>query len=267
VLPFYLRQPAVVTIHDVGHREQRSSYSPSAWLYLEAMTRWMAKRARFLVAVSQHTANQLQRFYDVPGERLAVIHSGVDPNMRPQPREEVERVKRSYALSLPYFLYVGRNHPRKNLPLLAQAFGRVREQGLQVEMVLAGAEGFPGQPGLKVLPYVPEADLPGLYSGSIALTLPSRFEGFGFPVLEAMGCETAVIASNAGALPEIVGEAGILLSPVDRGAWIAAMLELAQNDALRASLVERGRKHSAAFNWERTADSLWQVLDQAAASR
>jgi glycosyltransferase involved in cell wall biosynthesis len=98
-----------------------------------------------------------------------------------------------------------------------------------------------------VLPYVDPDDLPALYAGAIALTLPSRFEGFGFPAVEAMACGTAVIASTAGALPEIVGTAGILLSPDDAGAWSQAMLELASE-----------------FSWNTAASKTWRVLDAAA---
>jgi glycosyltransferase involved in cell wall biosynthesis len=112
-----------------------------------------------------------------------------------------------------------------------------------------------------VLPYVPVDELPALYAGAIALTLPSRFEGFGFPALEAMACGTAVIASTAGALPEIVGSAGILLSPDDAGAWSQAMLELASDGALQRRLIAAGGARSAEFSWASAASKTWRVLD------
>jgi glycosyltransferase involved in cell wall biosynthesis len=112
-----------------------------------------------------------------------------------------------------------------------------------------------------VLPYVAADDLPALYAGAIALTLPSRFEGFGFPALEAMACGTAVIASTAGALPEIVGSAAILLSPHDAGAWSQAMLELATDGALQRRLIAAGNARSAEFTWTNAASKTWRVLD------
>jgi glycosyltransferase involved in cell wall biosynthesis len=111
---------------------------------------------------------------------------------------------------------------------------------------------------------VPADDLPALYAGAIALTLPSRFEGFGFPALEAMACGTAVIASTAGALPEIVGTAGILLSPDDAGAWSQAMLELASDGALQRRLIVAGGARSAEFSWNTAAGKTWRVLDAVA---
>jgi len=117
--------------------------------------------------------------------------------------------------------------------------------------------------GVQVLAYVPHDDLPALYAGALALTLPSRFEGFGFPVLEAMRCGTAVLASDAGALPEIVGSAGILLSPDDPGSWSQAMIELAHDVELQRRLISAGEARSAAFTWERAAEQIWRVLDAA----
>ncbi len=266
VLPIGLRVPGVVTIHDVGHRRERSAYSPTAWWYLELMTRSMARRARRLIAVSRSTADDLMRYYRVTPERIAVIHSGVDARMVPQSVEAVEAVLARYQLPRHYYLYVGRDHPRKNLGMLRRAFAEARRRGLTASLVLAGPGHRPvaASDGVMVLPYIPADDLPALYSGALALTLPSRFEGFGFPALEAMRCGTAVLASNAGALPEIVGTAGILLSPDDAGAWSQALLELARDVELQRRLISAGQAHSASFTWERTASQVWRVLDEAA---
>jgi glycosyltransferase involved in cell wall biosynthesis len=268
VLPAVLRAPGVVTIHDVGHRYERSAYRAADWWYLELSTRWMARRARRLIAVSQSTADDLNHFYRVPYSRIAVVHSGISQAMRPQPASEVERVRATYRLPARYYLYLGRAHPRKNLPFLLDAFAQARRTGLEASLVLAGSgHGSVRQADVHVLPYVPAADLPPLYAGARALLLPSRFEGFGFPVLEAMGCGTAVIASTAGALPEIVGQAGLLRAPQDRPGWIEAMLRLDQDEEQRQRMIEKGRAWSARFTWEAAAHEIWRVLDQAAATR
>ncbi len=265
VLPVGLRIPGVVTIHDVGHRRERAAYSAASWWYLELMMRSMVRRATRLIAVSRSTADDLVRYYRVPPERIAVIHSGVDPLMGPQSASSVGAVLARYHLPRQYYLYVGRNHPRKNLGMLRRAFADARRRGLTAGLVLAGPghETTAAGDGLQVLAYVPHEDLPALYAGALALTLPSRFEGFGFPVLEAMRCGTAVLASNAGALPEIVGSAGILLSPDDAGSWSQAMIELASDLELQRRLISAGQARSAAFTWERAAEQIWRVLDAA----
>ncbi|HYM49781.1 MAG TPA: glycosyltransferase family 1 protein [Candidatus Limnocylindrales bacterium] len=264
VLPFVLRAPGVATIHDVGHRYDARAYRPADWLYLELTTRWMARRARRLIAVSQATADDLQRRYGVEASRVTVIHSGVDPALREPAAAEVARVREAYALPARYFLYLGRNHPRKNLPFLRRSFVQARHDGMRAGLVLAG----PGHPpaaedGVRALSYVPPQDLPALYAGAIALVLPSRFEGFGFPALEAMRCGTAVIASTAGALPEIVDSAGLLLDPADGPGWIAAMRRLDEDETERQRLIAAGRIWSARFSWADAAAATWRVLEEA----
>ena len=262
VLPFSLGLKSVVTVHDVGHRHEPRAYSRAARWYLEATTRYAARRANRLIAVSQSTADDLTRFYGVPGGRIAVVHSGIDARMRPQDPSRVAEVLQRLEVGGAYFLYVGRNHPRKNLTMLRRAFDEARRRGLEAELILAGPGHQLALPGTaRVLPYVPADELPALYAGAIALTLPSRFEGFGFPALEAMACGTAVIASTAGALPEIVGTAGILLSSDDAGAWSQAMLELASDGALQGRLIAAGSARSAEFSWTNAASKTWRVLD------
>src|SRR3989454_4796651 len=238
VLPFALGLKSVVTIHDVGHRREPRSYSRRARWYLEATTRYAARRANRLIAVSKTTAHDPVRFYHLPRGRLVVVHSRVDPRMRPQDPARVADVIRRLGIAGPYFLYVGRNHPRKNLSMLRRAFDEARRRGLHANLILAGPDhdAAPSSDVVTTLPYVSPDDLPALYAGAVALTLPSRFEGFGFPALEAMGCGTAVIASSAGALPEIVGTAGILLRPDGTGASSPAMLELAGGPPRRQRL-------------------------------
>lgn len=266
VLPIALGLPSVVTVHDLGHRRERGAYSRTGWLYLELTTRYAARRAARLIAVSQSTAADLQRLYRVRAERIAVIPSGVDPRMGPQSADAVAAAAGRLGLDEPYFLFVGRNHPRKNLGMLRRAFLDARARGLHATLVLAG----PGHgrtvvtDGVITLDYVPADELPALYTGALALVMPSRFEGFGFPALEAMRCGTAVIASTAGSLPEIIGSAGVLLSPDDAGAWSQAMLELASDAALQRRLIAAGEARSAGFTWDAAAAKTWRVLERAA---
>lgn len=266
VLPVALGLNSVVTIHDVGHRRQPGAYSRTARWYLELTTRYAARRATRLIADSQSTADDLATFFGVPGGRITVVHPGVDSTMRPQDPRLVAEVTDRLGLTEPYFLFVGRNHPRKNLAMLRRAFVDARRRGLQATLVLAGPGHDPSRAdaGVIAVHYVPSDDLPALYAGAIALVLPSRFEGFGFPALEAMRCGTAVIASTAGALPEVVGTAGVLLDPDDAGAWSHAMLELSHDQELQRRLIAAGTARSATFTWETAAARTWRVLDAAA---
>jgi len=265
VLPAALGLKSVVTIHDVGHRREPGSYGRAARWYLEATTRYAARRANRLIAVSQSTADDLTRYYGVPGGRITVVHSGIGGQFNQQSPATVEEVLHRLGIAGPYFVYVGRNHPRKNLPMLRRAFDDARRRGLEAALVVVGPGHDPSSSDrVRVLPYVPADELPALYAGALALTLPSRFEGFGFPALEAMRCGTAVIASTAGALPEIVGTAGILLSPDDAGAWSQAMLELAGDPALQRRLIAAGAARSAEFTWEAAAAKTWTVLEAVA---
>jgi len=266
VLPIALGLRSVVTIHDVGHRREPGAYSRTAWLYLELTTRYAARRATRLIAVSQSTADDLTRFYGTPGGRITVVHSGVNPAMGPQDPRVVAAVTDRLGVLEPYFLFVGRNHPRKNLALLRRAFADARRRGLRASLVLAGPghDASAADDGIIAVHYVPPDDLPALYAGAIALVLPSRFEGFGFPALEAMRCGTAVIASTAGALPEIVGSAGVLLDPDDAGAWSHAMLEVSRDPDLQRRLIAAGTMRGSTFTWETAAARTWSVLEAAA---
>lgn len=266
VLPVRLGVPGVVTIHDVGHRVERHTYTFGAWWYLELTTRYMARRAARLVAVSGNTAGELIRLYRVPSDRIAVIHPGVSSHLRPPAAATVESLRRRYALAQAYFLYVGRAHPRKNLPMLLQAFSEARRRRLQADLILAGPGHHPtGVEGVRTLAYVPASDMPALYGGALALVLPSLYEGFGFPALEAMRCGTPVMASSAGSLPEVVGNAGILLSPRNLIAWSETMLQVSSDRELRQRLIDMGLSWSGQFTWQRTADQTWKVLEQACA--
>jgi len=265
VLPIATRLRSVVTIHDIGHRHDPGAYSTGARWYLEATTRYAARRANRLIAVSQSTADDLVRYYQVPAGRIAVIHSGVDERMQPQPAAHVAEVTNRLEIAGPYFLYVGRNHPRKNLPMLRRAFAEARRRGLEASLVVAGpGHGGPSSDGVRILSYVQPDELPALYAGALALAIPSHFEGFGFPALEAMRCGTAVLAASAGALPEIVGSAGILLNPDDAGAWSQAMIELARDSSLQERLIAAGQRRAADFTWSVTAVKTWRILDAVA---
>jgi glycosyltransferase involved in cell wall biosynthesis len=168
---------------------------------------------------------------------------------------------------------VGTLQPRKNLGLLVEAWAVLRERmESPPKLLLAGKRGWLYEPlvrsveerGLgdlvKFADYVERADLPALYSGALALTFPSLYEGFGLPALEAMSCGTPVVASNASSIPEVVGDAGLLLDPRDVGAWAGAVERLSHDDTAQRDMSRKGLARAARFTWERCARETFGVL-------
>src|SRR2546421_6508394 len=187
VLPFGLGLKSVVTIHDIGHRREPHAYSRTARWYLEATTRYAARRANRLIAVSKSTADDLVRFYQVPGGRISVVPSGADPRMQPQDPARVDEVLRRLGIGGAYFLYVGRNHPRKNLIMLRRAFDEARRRGLEAQLAIAGpGHGEASAGAVRRLPHVPPRHLPPLDARGVPLTLPSPLAGVRLPPLESL---------------------------------------------------------------------------------
>jgi glycosyltransferase involved in cell wall biosynthesis len=268
VLPLGYRGRSVVTVHDVGHRRVPRAYRPSTWLYLEASTRWAARVATRLIAVSVSTSDDLQRTYRVAARRITVIPEGVAPGTEPAPASTVRAVTTRYGLTEPYFLFVGTLQPRKNLDFLAQSFARVFSAG-PPWLALAGqatpaAGALDRYAAVRRLGYVPRADLVALLTGAVALVLPSHHEGFALPAVEAMACGTPVLAARVGALPDVLGAAGLLLPPRDLEAWSGALRSVREDAALRRRLIDAGLRRAGDFDWSRAAAATLEVFRDAA---
>ncbi|HLH71750.1 MAG TPA: glycosyltransferase family 1 protein [Chloroflexota bacterium] len=272
VIPVACPVPAVVTIHDLGYLWHRTAYTPLAWLLLHLGTLHNVRTARLIVADSQATATDLTTHLGVAADRIRVAYLGAPPSRGVSPSPELTT---RYGLPRRYFLFVGTLQPRKNLPRLIAAFGQLARKQADVAMVLVGAAGL-GAPALHRqaeklgiadrihwLGYVPDQDLPALFAGAVAFVFPSLYEGFGMPVLEAMARGTPVITSNSSSLPEVVGDAGLLVSPYDVTALATAMIRLLDDQSLRADLIERGRHRVAQFSWGHCADVVRRVFDEA----
>ncbi len=274
VVPLFAPGPVVVTIHDLGYRYEPEAHPWHSRLYLEWSTRWSVRRATRVIAISETTRNDLLRFYRVPEEKIRVIPHGVDPHFTPQPLEAQHRARGRYGLRGPYVLYVGTIQPRKNLVRLVRAFERLADHEPDLELVLAGSRGWLAEPieqavatsrhsqRIRLLGYVPEDDLPALYSAAAVVTLPSLYEGFGLPALEAMACGVPVVASARGALPEIAGPA-LMVDPLDVDA-LAAALRQALDPGVQQQLVAAGLEHARRFRWEAAGRATLDVLEEAA---
>lgn len=273
VIPIVCPVPAVATIHDVGYLWHRSAYTPLSWMLLHLGTLQNARAARRIVVDSRATARDLIKHFGVAESRIRVAYLG-GPSVRdvtPDP-EVIAR----YRLPPRYFLFVGTLQPRKNLTRLLEAFARISSSsGSSVGLVLAGRPGV----GASHLParaealgltdrvtwlsYVAEEHKPSLYAGARALVFPSLYEGFGLPVLEAMAWGTPVIASNVSSVPEVAGEAGLLVDPYDVDGLAQAMARILDDAALRERLIAAGRERAALFTWDRCAAEVEAALDDA----
>lgn len=281
VLPMLTHPPAAVTVHDLGHKAFPEAHTRAQVVYLEWSMRRHARKAARLIADSQATKRDLENWYGVPPDRIAVAPLGVAARFRPAAPPAIEEARR--ALGLPvgrrYVLHVGTLQPRKNLLRLVRAFATMAAGESDLDLVLAGAPGWghddpaaeARRHGLgdrvRVVGYLDAALLPGAYSGAVATALPSLYEGFGLTAAESMACGTPVAGSSTSSVPEVIGAAGLLFDPLDVAAMATALVRLSNDAALRNGLARAALERAPEFSWNRCAAAVAAALEQAAGVR
>lgn len=257
----------VVTIHDVGVLDHPEWFAPIFRFWYSILFPVLAQRVRVVLTVSQYSRRSILDKFNLPEKNVIVCPNGVNQDQfHPC---DARRVIDKYGVADSYVLFVGSIDPRKNLARLLQAWEQLNDFP-DAQLVIAGSKGsiFRESPALHAservrhLGYVPEQDLPALYSGATLFVMPSLFEGFGLTVLEAMACGTPVITSNAGALPEVSGDAAVLVDPASVVQLNEAMRALLSDAGLRLRLREKGLERVCLFSWESSAEQIWEVLEQ-----
>ena len=264
--------PGVVTVHDLCYKVHPEWFPTSRVLYYNFFMDRGIRRAARVIADSQATAEDIRHFYKIPESRIDVVPLGGVVSFHPITVKDLNVLLAAYTLPETFFLFVGTLEPRKNLLRLLEAWARA--DTAVPDLVVAGRVGWKVDPEKLIgrsldhqrvhfLDHVPQALLPALYSEAVAFVWPSLMEGFGLPLVEAMACGTPVITSYISAMKEVVGDAALTVAPHDIAALAEAMVALAEEDGLRYSLQQAGRKRAAAFSWQRTAALTWSAYQKA----
>ena len=271
--------PIVSTIHDLSFEHLPETFTRRSRAQLRLTVRGTARRAAVILTLSEFSRRDIIETYAVDPERVLVTPAAAPTNFAPVENEtELKDIRERYGIKANYLLSLGSIQPRKNLARLIEAYALLRTSraGDQLpQLVIAGKRGWLDNEiqraaqrenrneSIKFIGYVPEKDLPALYSAAICFVYPSFFEGFGLPVLEAMQCGTPVIAGNRTSLPEVAGAAALLFDPFDAGALAEAIERIIHNPDTRVELRVKGLERARIFSWTATARLTLQAYERA----
>lgn len=269
--------PVVVSVHDLSFEHLPATFNRRSRTQLRLTVRHSVRKAARVLTLSEHTRKDVIETYGVNSQRVETIPIAAPPHFGPiSDAKELQRVRHTYGIDSDYILSVGSIQPRKNLIRLIRAYELLRDNDSAVKLpklVLVGKRAWLYDETLRALEktalgehviltgYVPESDLPPLYSGALCLVYPSFFEGFGLPPLEAMQCGTPVIIGNRTSLPEVVGDAAIAVDPFDLHAIARALEDIVNRPELREELRVKGLERARMFDWQETARRTLKVYE------
>ena len=273
-----LNQPekSVVTVHDLAFLFFQECFSPALRNWLKIATERSVKKAKKVIAVSEATRQDLLAYYQTDPEKVIVIHHGVDERFNPQKTEVIDKVKQRYHIAGDYVLCVGTLQRRKNIPRLLQAFYLLKQKYQHPQKLVLVGQKFSDLPEDEIFStmkrlsleqdviwtgYIEHEEMPAIMSGAEVFVLPSLYEGFGMPVLEAMACGTPVACSNTSSLPEVVGDNGVVFDPYSVDDMAETLHYLLLKQELRQELSEQGRVKATRFSWESCASKTLDVLE------
>lgn len=262
-------------IHDINFLHQPQALKFSNRHYYNNFFPRFARKATRIATVSEFSKNDICTHYQIDAAKVDVVYNGVNSFYHPIATDEQQRVRQQYTSGHPYFLFIGTLSPRKNVDGLMRAFDRFRQQsGSNTQLLITGGSMYrsdelfalqgslPHGNAIHFTGRLPDAELNRVLGAARALTFVPHFEGFGIPLIEAMQCDVPVLASDVSSLPEVTGDAALLVPPSDTAAIAHAMQQLEQDAALRQALIEKGRLRKSLFSWERTARLLWSSVER-----
>jgi glycosyltransferase involved in cell wall biosynthesis len=271
--------PTVVTVHDMVLSLHDEGETRNQLFYWRQLIPMALRKAARIITVSHHSKRDIVNLLDIPEDRVRVIHSGVDPFFKPLDAERTRKGLGSLGLQSGYIFMLGASSPRKNIECAVKAFIELKKQGFSPKLVMTcGNAAFAEKlrnllaaPSLlgevAFLPHVSQEDLRVLYNGALCFIYPSLYEGFGFPILEAMACGTTVVTSNTSSMPEVAGEAALLVDPTEPKSLAEALAQIAQSPALVSDLRLKGLSRVQDFRWANAARETLAVYDSVLAER
>ena len=267
-------QRKVITVHDTTGYLFSETFTLITRLRCGLLFPRTLRTADKIIADSNSTKRDLINYFNVPAEKIKVILLAADEKFKPLDHEEINEVKQRYKLDFPFILYVGTLEQRKNIPTLIKAFYKLKKDETKQKLVIAGGKGWKYKEIFETIDklnlqkdviftgYVLDEDLPALYNAADLFVYPSLYEGFGLPPLESMACGTPVITSNTSSLPEVVGDAGIMVDPYDVDRLADAMHKVLSNEELREDMIKRGLERAKMFSWDKTARETLRVYEE-----
>lgn len=265
--------PTVMVTHDIAHVHYPDQIPAWARHYYHRYVPRYLHRAERIITVSEFVKQDIRQYYQIPVEKITVAGNGVKASFRPVSKDRQTTIRTQYAKGKPYFFYLGAIHPRKNVERLIQAFDQFRSQyPSDIQLLLGGRLAWRSstiekawqeathRDDIHLLGYIPDEELPELLGSALALTYISLFEGFGVPLLEAMRAEVPVITSNVSSLPEVAGDAALLVNPTSTSEIAHAMQRIASEPKLTQKLIAAGKQKRQAYSWDQTATIIWKVL-------
>ncbi len=267
--------PSIAVIHDINFHHRPQDLPLTTRLYYRYYFPKFADKANRIVTVSNYSRQDICTSYHIPEDKVRVVYNGAGESYKPITEEAAKEVREKYTSGLPYFTFVGTLHPRKNIPRLLKAFDGFRKSFPDpYKMVIVGERMFMTSEIIQTIKHLqfredivftgrlsPE-ELRHVIGGATALAFVPLFEGFGIPVLEAMYCDTPVLASNVTSLPEVGGDAVLYADPFDIEAIQYGLEQLAGNKELREDLIARARLHRTKFTWDISAEGLWEEIEK-----
>ncbi len=268
--------PQLPVLYDINFEHQPKDLKWQNRLYFGYFFRRFVKKAIRIATISEYSRQDIASFYSIPVGKIDNVSCGINGSFAPVDADTVAATRQRFTNGKPYFFFVGSMHPRKNIARLIEAYSLFREQSAtDIKLVLAGALWWSKsiietaynnsrfKADIIFTGRLSEPDLKQVLGSALALSFVPIFEGFGLPIVEAMQSEVPVLCSNTSSMPEVAGDAAVIVDPYDTAAIAAGMLRLSGDASLREALVQRGKKQKEQFTWDRTAELLWKSIEKA----